>query len=260
VASVLREYMRWAMRISSPERNREYRDMAAYLERYADVPLIPLQAYVGRDATPALHVREVKAPGRLFTEALSVLARNLDAPEHMVSPATFREALLKRKRRKFTYHLWVLGGAPSVSPQGMASFFAMKPAGFGGYIVLAGKLRAKGLLRGLIARIEEAMIRDRPQSNGWFIECTASSSPAFRKCGFSDVPISYRPPKLDGQEPRDRLRLLYKPFGIPCRPVSLERAFVLEALESILSGVYGVRAPRKHRCYVEARGTIGSSL
>ena len=252
VASVLREYMRWAMRIPNPQRNREYRGMAAYLSRHAEVPLIPLQAYVGRDAAPALHVREVKAPGRLFSEVLDVLARNLDNPALIVSPATFRRALASRRSRKFAYHLWALRSAPSAPIQGMASFFAMNPAGFGGYIVLAAKLKGKGLLRSVIARIEEAMIRDRPHSKGWFIECTARSSAAFRKCGFAEVPISYRPPALHGQERRERLQLLYKPFGMPCRTPALERAFVLKALESILSVVYGIRAPRKDPCYAGA--------
>ena len=256
VAAVVREYMRWAMRIPDADRNAEYRAMAAYLERRRRIPLMPLQSYVGRAAAPGLHVAEVTAPGRLFKQVLALLHRELDSPGLIVSERSFREALAKRGRGQPAYHLWALRRAPSAPPEGMASFFAMRPAGFGGYVALKGRLRGRGLLRTVLARIEEAMIRDRAGADGWFIECTAGSSAPFLKTGFAKVPVAYRPPSARGAQPQQPLSLLYKPFGAASASPAMEPAFVLDAIAAILKHVYGVEAPRRHACYVEAKRSL----
>lgn len=44
--SVIREYMRWAMRLPQPSRNPQYRAMARFARRNRRVALVPLQRYV----------------------------------------------------------------------------------------------------------------------------------------------------------------------------------------------------------------------
>jgi hypothetical protein len=141
--------------------------------------------------------------------------------------------------------------------EGLASFFALRPAGFGGYIVLGGSLKGKGLLRGLLARIEEAMIRDVPGANGWFIECGDEAIAPFLHVGFHEIALDYRPPALRGRKKAaEPLHLLYKPFGTVYAAPTLERKFVLAAIAAILKRVYGISSPRKHACYLRATASL----
>jgi GNAT superfamily N-acetyltransferase len=261
ILSVVAEYMRWAMRIDEPARNPQYQEMERFLGSGARIPLIPLQAYVGRDPSKLLHVREVRASDDSFRPVLDLLSAAIKERSHVASARQFRAALSDRSRGRSRYHLWSLHHDASAPPDGMASFFAMRPAGFGGYIVLGGSLRGKGLLRGLVARIEEAMIRDAPGAKGWFIECGDESVAPFLNTGFHEVPLAYRPPALGNRKKSaERLRLLYKPFGVMYEPPRLPRRFVLGAISAILKRVYGVTAPRSHRCYVRARASLRPRL
>lgn len=258
ILSVVREYMRWAMRIKHPARNSQYQEMERFLRAHARIPLIPLQAYVGRDPHKLIEVREVGVSGESFQRVIELLDGAIRHPARVASPRDFRRALSQNRRGRTRYHLWSLHHNGSATPQGMTSFFAMHPAGFGGYIVLDRKLRGKGLLRGLVARIEERMIRDAPRTPGWFIECGDDSIAPFLRAGFHEVQLDYRPPAVGGRSrAAERLHLLYKPFGVPYGPPRLARRFVLDAIAAILKRVYGVKSPRSHRCYVRASASLG---
>jgi GNAT superfamily N-acetyltransferase len=255
--SVVGGYMRWAMRIDDPSRNRQYQEMGRFLGAHARVPLIPLQRYVGRDPDSILEVREVGASDGSFHRVLELLDRAIKQPSRVASARDFRRALSRPRTRHGSYRLWSLHQGGSGPAKGLASFFALRPAGFGGYIVLARSLEGKGLLRGLLARIEETMIRDVPGTNGWFIECDDEAIAPFRRVGFHEVPLDYRPPALRGRKKAgERLHLLYKPFGTVYVPPLLARKFVLSAIAVILQRVYGVKSPRTHGCYARARVSL----
>ncbi|HEY7238247.1 MAG TPA: GNAT family N-acetyltransferase [Burkholderiales bacterium] len=266
VLSVVGEYMRWAMRIDDPARNRQYQEMERFLGVHARIPLIPLQSYVGRDPNKALQVREVGASDGSFQRVLQLLKDAIRQPTRIASASDFRRALSAPRSRHGSYHLWSLHRGDAGTAEGLASFFALRSAGFGGYVVLGSGLQGKGLLRGLLARIEEAMIRDVPGANGWFIECDDEASVPFRHVGFHEVTLDYRPPALGGRnKATERLHLLYKPFGTVYAPPILERKFVLGAIAAILKRVYGVRSPRTHPSYLRAsasfeKGYTGASF
>jgi GNAT superfamily N-acetyltransferase len=260
VLSVVGEYMRWAMRIDEPSRNRQYQEMERFLGEYVRVPLIALQSYVGRDPGKFLEVREVGAADGSLQRVLQLLEDSIRQPARIASASDFRRALSAPRTRRCSYRLWSLHRGDAGTAEGLASFFALRPAGFGGYVVLGGSLKGKGLLRGLLARIEEAMIRDVPGVNGWFIECGDEAIVPFLHVGFHEVALDYRPPALtDRKKAAERLHLLYKPFGTVYAPPALERKFVLGAIEAILKRVYGVSSPRKHACYLRARASLEQS-
>lgn len=256
--SVLGEYMRWAMRIDPPARNPQYQAMQRFLGAHPRIPLVPLQSYVGRDPGKPLHAREVDASDPSFEQVRRLLRDAIRQPGRVASLGEFRRALSDGSRgRDSAYHLWSLHGKASGRAEGMASFFTMRPAGFGGYIVLGGSLKGKGLLRALIARIEETMIRDAAGANGWFVECGDESLAPFLRAGFRELRLDYRPPAVGAAPERaERLHLLYKPFGTPYDPPQPTRRFVLDAIAAILERVYAVEAPRAHRCYVRASASL----
>ena len=257
VLSVVGEYMRWAMRIDHPGRNPQYKEMELFLGTRARIPLIPLQAYVGRDPHKAFEVREVSAGDDSFHRVLALLGNSIGKPERIASPLQFERALAQARRGRGRYHLWSLHESALGGPDGMASFFAMRPAGFGGYIVLDGRLRGKGLLRALVARIEEAMIRDVPGAKGWLIECGDESIAPFLRVGFHELRLDYRPPALPSRKNgRERLHLMYKPFGTVYEPPRPQRRFVLDAIAAVLKRVYGVKTPRSHPCHVRASASL----
>jgi len=263
--SIVGEYMRWAMRIRDPARNREYRCMARYLAGRARVPLIPLQAYVGRDPRKPLRVRELGAGDASFRRAIAIARDAIPRSGRVASDAEFRRALAATTGRGGRYHLWGLWAPSSPGVEGMASFFALRPAGFGGYIALTRRLRGRGLLRSLVARIEERMIRDGVGAHGWFIECGGESVDPFLRVGFAEIAVDYRPPPVGrgagGREPRrpERLHLLYKPFGAAHGGPQLTRRFILNGVAAILGQAYGIDAPRAHDCYRRVRETLVST-
>ena len=48
--SRLREYMRWAMRITEPENTPDYQLMSRAIGEQETVPMVSLATYIGRDA------------------------------------------------------------------------------------------------------------------------------------------------------------------------------------------------------------------
>jgi GNAT superfamily N-acetyltransferase len=251
VRAVVREYMRWAMRIPQPARNPQFRAMARRLAAQPTVPLTPLRDYVGRNVDRGLAIEEVDLQHHAFGAMMALLHEALPFPGRTASSVEFAHALDRPAGGAYHYHLWRVASPPSERVQGLASFFTLARVGFGGYLVFARSLRGKGLLRPVIARIEERMVKDATGAEGWFIECDAVSAAPFIAVGFRELALDYRPPRVGaaaGTGAAERLKLLYKRFGSTSGPPPARR-FVLEAVAAILRHVYGVRAPHAHACY-----------
>ncbi|HEY1291443.1 MAG TPA: GNAT family N-acetyltransferase, partial [Burkholderiales bacterium] len=103
VLSVVGEYMRWAMRIDEPSRNRQYQEMERFLGEYVRVPLIALQSYVGRDPGKFLEVREVGASDSSLQRVLELLRLEIKQPARIASPRDFRRALSWPRTRRGSY-------------------------------------------------------------------------------------------------------------------------------------------------------------
>ncbi len=277
VRDIVAEYMRWAMRIDAPQRNAQYREMAAFLAARRRVSLTPLLEYVGRDPARAFEVEPIAGPGAALQTTLGLLQRAIPFAGRVASARHFEGALARAQSRARHYRLWALRREGSSTIDGLARFFALAPCGFAGYIVLDGPLRGRGLLRLLIARIEEQMMRDSATADGWFIECGDESVPPFLRVGFREVPVEYRPPavgdaagdavcdgadeasrigaatgKVRRDEP-ERLHLLYKQFGEPFESPVIGREFLLDSIAAILNHIYRVAVPRRHPCYLRVR-------
>jgi GNAT superfamily N-acetyltransferase len=291
VKQVVAEYLRWAMRIDDPADNADYRRMAAFLDARRRIGLQPLQHYIGHDPQHEFEVEEVDCDdtgaeqadvegfceggarsardcadppgGPAFDAAIALAREAIPYPGRVAAPAEFAAALAARDAGGPVYHLWALRAPGAATIDGMASFFTLRAAGFGGYLVLAGALRGRGLLPLVLARIEAQMMQDVRTADGWFIECGAESAAIFARAGFAEVPLDYRPPRVGDtagtpRPPPERLHLLYKPFGAVHPPVTLETRFVLRALREILRGVYRVGRPGRHGCYHLAQRTLAA--
>lgn len=258
VQSVVGEYMRWAMRIPTPERNPEFQEMARWLSTRRRVAITPLARYVGRDSDKPFRVLEVRGRGDNFRDAVRLIQSEVKGEGRIASASQFARALALRGTSAVRYHLWALQAPHAARAEGAASFFTLPKVGFGGYLVLAGRLRGHGLLRQLIARIEQQMLRDRSHAEGWLIETGPESRNIFLRCGFQEVEVDYRPPPVGsrarwGRAAPERLHLLYKPFGSVHSAVALTDAELLDAVASVLELVYGVKAPRQHACYLRLK-------
>lgn len=255
VLEVVGEYMRWAMRIPVPARNRQYRDMAASLGARTQLGLTPLLQVVGRDPSRPFEITPIAAGGGALRDALALLRRELACASRIVPPQEFRDALARPPTRAAHYRLWSLKSPGARRPEGLASFFSLEPCGFGGYIVLAGALRGRGILHLLGARIEEQMLRDSRSAEGWFVECGDDSIAPLLRIGFAAIEADYRPPSpgqhdhSDAAAPAERLHLLYKEFGQGEPARTPPRALVLECARAILRHVYRIPDPHRHACY-----------
>ena len=202
--SILREYMRWAMRIEEPEQLDAYRRMRDAIDQRDIVPTVRLTHYVGRDDERPLAIRAIAgAHDPDLGAVLAVYAQTFSGGPTDISPASLRDAVVAGGSRDGggRYHLWAIrpGAAPKV--EGMASFFTFPEAGFGGYVTLTGSLRGTGRFRLLQARVEEQMVRDAVGASGWYIECDPRQEAQFARLGFHAVDCDYRQPPLPGTVP-----------------------------------------------------------
>jgi hypothetical protein len=249
VVSILHAYLRWAMRIATPETNAEYRAMRIYLSGIDGVRLIGLERYVGRDPDSAVVVDEVGADGGDLDAVLAVYAESFPPGATALEPLALRQAVLACERAgEARYHLWAIRARLGDRVDGMASFFSLRGVGFGGYIALRPMLRGRGYLRLIVARIEEQMRRDATGARGWLIECAPGSAVlhAFRRIGFHEIMLDYRQPPLRDRESTAEatvpLSLSYKEFGPGYAVPALTRAELRTALLSIYRVVYGIGA------------------
>jgi len=251
VRLVIREYLRWAMRITEPDANAEYCGMAAYLSRHDCVKLMPLDSYIGWVGGTDLVIREVvNDDDSELEQAIAVYESVFTDPTTAIPSDRFRAAFREDRVASMTgfrYHLWTIRSGTSAPCEGMACFITMPSAGFGGYLCFIGSLRGQRLLRPMIARIEERMVRDNASAKGWYIECAGEAErDMFLRMGFVELAVPYRQPRLPGNDDSGRersLHLLYKPFGRVYEPPCLSTGDLLTALRDVYRSIYEIQQP-----------------
>ncbi len=273
-------YARWAMRIDDPDHNAECREMARHLAVRDAIGLQSLAAYAGAGSSRRLTYRELTAVDGPEIGAVLALYRNEfgDGPTAL-APYHFTRLLAgpAGARKDFDYHLLSISpraprsfGAlgPGEAVRGMASFFTLPGARFGGYIALDPGLRGQGHLAEVITVMERRMASDRRGARGWYGECEPGR-PALQilqASGFHEVDIGYRQPPLPSgpaysltQAPV--LHLVYKEFGEAFSPPRLTVEDFLDALRWIYRIVYGVDRPEDSEYYREVEQQLnGRSL
>ena len=244
--ATLRSYLRWAMRIENADANTEYRAMRDDLARVASVPSIPLDRYVDGEPRASLAVDEVVGRGADLDAVITVYTRAFPSHVTTLEPSVLRDAV-GRTLDGGRYHLWAIREARGAPVTGMASFFSLPSIGFGGYIAFDERLRGRGRLRAVVARIEQAMCRDATGARGWLIECEPGSHAlqVFSHLGFREIVLEYRQPPLPGQPSAGAptLALAYKEFGVTARAPALTRTQLRAAMRAILRAVYRVSDP-----------------
>jgi GNAT superfamily N-acetyltransferase len=242
VVRAVHEYVRWAMRITEPERSPQFRAMAEHLARVPVVETLALTTYVGRDPERPIDVSAVAtATDRDLEAVLAVYRRAFPSGPTTIDTDRFARTLaLTSGRRDRRYHLWALRLEPGARVEGMASFFTFPEGGFGGYVALVGALRGTGRARLLVARIEEQMVRDGLGARGWYVECGPDSHAArsFVRAGFHELALPYRQPALGPGAAESPVRLLYKEFGARGTTPNLAGPAIRAALRRIGATVY----------------------
>ena len=257
VRSIVHEYVRWAMRIPEPTRCAEYAEMGRYLDAHASIPLIPLGLYLGDDPERPLHVHEIAgATDPDLNATIAVYAEAFPPGPTAVPPDEIRRSVLssRPRRPRSTYHLWALRASVDAPVGGMASFFGLPGAGFGGYVAFGKALQGTGRLRPLLARMERQLVEDRTGARGWYIECERDDLllRRFRRVGFHEVALDYRQPDLrpspdaTGGVP---LALLFKEFGAGYGPPRVAVDEFRETLAHIFRVVYRVQSPETDPLY-----------
>ncbi|MEU7142164.1 GNAT family N-acetyltransferase [Nocardia sp. NPDC046473] len=251
VQLLVAEYLRWAMRIPEPTDNHEYREMASALELSGTVALTPFDEYVSGIGKEELYISEVVTDqDPEMAEAIRVYSEIFTDPSTAVPSAYLTEALTPGgliNRQGYRYHLWTIRGAAEQKAEGIASFLTMPHAGFGGYVGFDPILRGTGLLRSLIMRIEERMVRDIGELGmriadipGWYIECDGDTNRTiFSGVGFQELDITYEQPAIT-PGPCRVLHLMYKPFGRVYQQAVIDRTAFLDAMEEIYQAIYRV--------------------
>jgi Acetyltransferase (GNAT) family len=253
VRELVAEYLRWAMRIATPQENPEFRRLAQWLEARVGVGWVRLAQYIGEYSEPTFDVVELRsARDPEFAASIEVYRRAFDSPATSVEPASFVRGLARYAESGYRYHLWAVRRRDDGQVSGMTSFFTFERVGFGGYVVLEGTLRDVGCLRPLLARMEQQMLADGFDARGWLIECeTVDTVEIFRRCGFYVVDVGYRQPDLPGAATRGGLSLIlmYRAFGRVYEKPHLSADDLLTGLSALLRYVYRIRDPATHPTY-----------
>lgn len=266
VLSFLREYMVWAMRIEKPATDAVYRDMAERLNAAGpSITLMDLGDYVGvADRGSRLRIEEVASPDDPeFTAATDVYTAVFTDPATAIPPAEFRQTVTREGILEASghYHLWSIYRPGDTRCEGMASFFTLRTAGFGGYLGLISPLRGAGQLSYLLARIERQMVEDVTGARGWYVECAGQLDrdifvkPRF---GFHELDVPYTQPAGAGMSvlAAERLHLLYKPFGRVYEPPELSATQFLDAMREIITVVYGVQDTESSQTYRQLQQSL----
>jgi hypothetical protein len=267
VLSFLREYMVWAMRIEKPATDPVYREMAERLNSAGpSVALVDLGEYVGADGrNPRLRIEEVTGPDDPeFTAATEVYSAVFTDPATAISPAEFRRTLGRNgilEPSGCHHHMWSIYRPGATRCEGMASFFTLPSAGFGGYLGLIPPLRGAGQLGYLQARIERQMVEDATGARGLYVECAGQLErdifvkPRF---GFHELDVPYTQPAAAGMSAlaAERLHLLYKPFGRVYEQPELSTTDFLDAMREIITVVYGVQVADSSQTYRQLQQSL----
>jgi GNAT superfamily N-acetyltransferase len=243
---IVREYLRWAMRIEQPDDCPEYRLMADHLAARKRVGLLALDRYAGT----LLPVDVIQQPDEPDFDATMKLYQAEFPPGPLsVSEDEFRHAM-RQPPAGLCYHLWTVRGA--AEPAGFASFFTLSAAGFLGYVALTGEMRGAGRFRELAARIETQLLADRASVRGWYAEVGPDTATApFLRLGFRHLAVDYRQPPGDAPA-----RLLFKPMGRIYTWPQLRSVDLLTDLAELLRGVYGIADPERHPSYTRIAAQV----
>jgi len=257
VEAFIRDYLIYAMRIPAPASCAQFIEMSRWLQLRHDIRIVPLHAYIGEDCAHPVDVHELtNSQDARLDAALAVYEAAFNGPATALPAHEFRR-LLDRKsgRSPYVYHFWALTSRDRNAISGMASFFTLPSAGFGGYVALVAPLRGTGALPTIVARIEQQFIRDSPDTTGWYIECAEERTAAhFAAQGFFEVGVAYRQPWLGSGASADDcaappLHLLYKEFGARYSPPALEPDDFIAAMHDLYVYVYGVAEPLEEPSY-----------
>jgi GNAT superfamily N-acetyltransferase len=195
VKIIVHEYLRWAMRIEEPESCAEYATVSSFLDKHPEIKVLNLGRYVGYDLDKPVDVRSVEhEKDDDFQAAMSVYRGAFALSPLGVGSQDFIDALHGGEWHDSGsfYHLWTVRLDPESPVEGMVSFFSFPQAGFGGYFVFTGNLQNRGRLRPIVARMELQMLKDRPDTQGWYIETDAHKTPdIWLHLGFREIDIEY---------------------------------------------------------------------
>lgn len=179
VEMLVREYLRWAMRIEEPDSCDDFVTMADSLRAERQIELVTLKDYLGRENDGFLYVTDIVNENDPELNALIRLYEKFKNPDPMITGDTFRQFFQKdglTHRPGYRYHLWKFrSGDPEW--EGVASFMTapsserMTSVGICHYLSLADSIYSVDRLRPLVARIEERMMRDANGASGWGIDC-----------------------------------------------------------------------------------------
>jgi GNAT superfamily N-acetyltransferase len=234
----LRDYLTYAMRFDDPETTAEFVAMVTFLTRTPALELQSLLEYLGEDPARPMDVHELATPDDPDREPLLQLYdRAFPETALRVDPDRFVALLQNGAGPGTQYHLWSIRGHAGDAISGIASFFGLPHAGFGGYVAFEPPLKGTHRLRLLIARIERRLIGDSESTRGWFVECAKSDAvAALSACGFYEVALTYRAPAPRDAQP---IRLLYKEYGATFEPPTLSRDTFVAVIGEIARFVYG---------------------
>jgi GNAT superfamily N-acetyltransferase len=254
--TLIREYLRWTMRIDVPDDNKEFDAMCRFLERKGSIRLVSLSDYLGWETKTRLYINEVvNEQDSKLGDAITVYDQVFRDRDTAIDSGEFRKAFEPDGlyyRSSYRYHLWTVSGDADGKCEGMASFLTMPSAGFGGYVGFFDTLRGSGKLRHLGARMEERMVRDGTQARGWYIECGGEEErDIFLKLGFRELDVNYLQPSVPGRniEAPDRfLHLLYKQFGRVYpdgEQPQIKASEFLQAMREIYESIYDIPNPNE---------------
>ncbi len=261
VRTLVREYLRWAMRIEAADDNKEFKEMCEFLRPDRRVELVRLSDYLGLDKEQHLHVKEVVSEtDPELEEAIAIYEEVFKDRETAIDGSEFRKAFQNGGiyyRPGYRYHLWTIRTDAGAKCEGMVSFLAMPSAGFCGYVGFAEHLRGSGKLRQLTSRIEERLVRDGRAARGWYLECAGETErKIFLRLGFRELDVDYEQPALPARSaelPGRSLHLLYNPFGrvYEGEATVLEKSAFLQAIREIYQSVYDIEKPDVDKTFIK---------
>jgi len=247
VRQFVADYQVWAMRIPEPEARPEFRRIAEWLRPHRDVRLLDMLDYIGEEPEPLFHPVEIRDGdhtrlaqfARVYQECFSNDETAVEVSEFSRGTCTITDGPLPHH-----YWLWGIIAAGEAELSGLASFFSFPHCGFGGYVAIAAPLRGKGCFRRLLRLMERQIVQVNEVASGWYVECEPDSVEAaiFKHCSFTEVPMTYRQPRLHtdmtGVSEGKHLELLYKPFGRVYGPPELSLEDLQRDLREILTRIY----------------------
>jgi len=246
---LVHEYLRWAMRIQLPGQCPEFRSMADHLDANPQISAFGLDDYLGHAPDRPLLITSVSGAEQQEFSDLMRLYRLVFPPGPLsVDPHEFASALEDKAAvlPGTAYHLWSISSRETAPVEGLASFYSLPAAGFGGYLALTGSLQGSGRLRPLMRRMELQMLQDGSGQGaaGWFIESEliGADSP-FVRLGFRELAIDYQQPRLTNGQVPVPTHLLYKPFGRCYGAPELATDEFLASIGQIFRVIYRIARP-----------------